>query len=414
MESTTESSCVVAPSGDDQNADVDSVTESMVREAFITADEVEPRAVAEAVVAMSSDEILDQGNTSKATGVVTTPSAGLYIGSDRLGDWCGTTGSAAATVDAARIRYSDTFVSLVSRVSDSLNRTRTTVGDKCSGGVTLVKERCAKVVVYVEDTLTGAGTKVMSYVPTSVKARVETVCATASQVPVAVQNYAMRCAGSVKRQLANTAVSAKMRYEAVVSNVFLKLEKIKGVANSTLTRTWHRLPDSIKTRGSTIAGFTSARATVVWGQALIIANLSAAKIIAAQEPANAAWKYVSEDPKARTTAKAVAGGATAGGTTGFFAGGAVGAIIGIIPSLFTFGLSIPLGAAIGSGIGFGCGATAGGAVGLASGAAYANKVEVARIASTYKAFVKDQASHIQGRASAAMPTVGLRLRSSGA
>jgi hypothetical protein len=247
-----------------------------------------------------------------------------------------------------------------------------------------------KVVAYAEDTLIGVGTKAVSYVPAPLKTRIETVYATAGQ---AVQDLATSIAASV-------------------SNVSAKLVTIKDVASNTLTRTWNRLPDSITTRASVVANFTTAKVSAIKEQLSVVADFSATKMIAAREQANGAWKYASEDPKARTTAKAIAGGVTAGGTTGFITGGAVGAVVGIIPALFTFGLSIPLGAAIGSGVGLGCGAAAGGAVGLASGAVYTNKAEMARSASMYTAYVKDQASHIQGRASAAMPT--LRLRSSGA
>ena len=91
----------------------------------------------------------------------------------------------------------------------------------------------------------------------------------------------------------------------------------------------------------------------------------------------------------------------------------MGSIIGLIPAIFTFGLSIPLGAVMGGGIGLGCGAAAGGATGFASGAAYANRSEMTRSASMCKDYVKDQASHVQGRASVSISAVARRLRKSG-
>merc|ERR1711988_1452221 len=94
-------------------------------------------------------------------------------------------------------------------------------------------------------------------------------------------------------------------------------------------------------------------------------------------------------------------------------GGTLGAVVGIIPAFFTFGASIPLGAAIGSGIGLGCGAAAGGAAGLVSGTAYANKAEMTRSVSRCKDYVKDQAAHIQDRASVSVSAVARKLRKSG-
>jgi len=231
--------------------------------------------------------------------------------------------------------------------------------------------------------------KVLAYAPQSVKTKAETVYVKAGDLRLMVQDYASTKANVVRQELAGVAASAQSRYAAVMSRAsavieasvavaYSKLQEVKSVAMTAMLRTWDLVPVGIKTRASVITHSAGVRATAIRARA------------------DATWKYVSEDPKARMSAKAAAGGAATGGATGLVAGGTAGAVVGIIPAFFTFGLSIPLGAAIGSGIGLGCGAAAGGAAGLASGAAYANKAEMTRSVSSSayrcKYYVKDQAA----------------------
>jgi hypothetical protein len=269
-----------------------------------------------------------------------------------------------------------------------------------------VRTICTLWSVKAHDTLVGAGTKVLSYLPAPIKTRIDTTYAKVGEVRVAIQHYVTKNANFLTQQFTNLAVSAKSRYAVMVSNVSTvievatvasraKLEQMKAVAHTTMMGTWDRVPRAIKTRVSNITISATAKATAI------------------REWVGVTWKYTSEDPKALATATATAGGAVAGGTTGFITGGAVGGLIGIIPAVFTFGLSIPLGAAIGSGIGLGCGAAAGGAAGLASGAVYANKAEMTRHASRCKDYVKDQASQLQDTASVSMSAVTRKLRRSG-
>lgn len=254
----------------------------------------------------------------------------------------------------------------------------------------------------VHDTLISSGVKLVSYAPQSVKTRAETVYAKAGNLRVTVQDYSSTKANVLAQQLSHVAASSQARYAAIIRRAsaaiestaamaISKLEEVKAIAMTAMLRTWDRIPDGIKTRTSVIAHAAGVRATAV------------------RVRADATWKYVSEDPKARMSTKAAVGGAVSGGATGFFAGGAVGAVVGIIPAFFTFGLSIPLGAAVGSGIGLGCGAAAGGAAGLASGVGYANKAEMTRSVSRCKDYVKDQAAHIQDRASVSASAVTRKL-----
>lgn len=287
---------------------------------------------------------------------------------------------------------------------------------------------CIQASLKAHDALIGAGTWVLSYAPASVKTAMETAYvtavanvsvlrdATARTMSAAVANatyaktkvmdYVQAKADAFTQRFAGLTALAKPRYAALVSQVsavaemakaksLATLEATKVVAITTVAQAWDRVPGSVR-----------ARVT-------IITTSAAARAAALGERASSAWKYTSEDAKARTTAKAAAGGVATGGACGFVAGGTVGAVIGLIPALFTFGLSIPLGAVMGSGIGLGCGAAAGGAAGFASGAAYANRTEMTRSASMYKDYVKDQASHIQGKASVSMSEVARRLRRSG-